>query len=212
MPPKKPIDAFATIHEAVAAVGQKRAAHLSKMEARYTLADGIKVFAITWSSLFKEHFSTYPPVPISPSKHVPRLKRQIVQPLKDAGITVSEFTKFLFENWHNIRRSSRFAKFKYYPEVPAIDWILKFSDMYVADFMDYRGGTLIEQEPVITKTKDVAPVSKIVNAAKRDIEERDREIARLRAENKSLQLRRPRAIKTHTAKPKPKTSKLPEWD
>jgi hypothetical protein len=196
-------------------VEDKRGKKVSEWTARYTLVDGVKIFKHDWASLMKANFAGNPVSPVSNTRDVPRIKRNVVTPLRDAGLTVTEFLRFIFDNWVLLRSSPQFRKFQTYPPVPALAWFLKFADLYISAFMDYKNSnnTVFEEperqrrEQRVEQKKEV--LSKVVRVARDEIKKREQEIARLKAENKSLRSQKLSRITRGAAKP---ANKLPDWE
>ena len=200
------------IQDAIEQTNAKRRDHFAKKEARYTLADGVSVFRERWGVLYREHFETYPPTPISPTRQVPRIKRSLIEPLRSANFKVSDFLNWLFENWTAIRYNYAFKKFRSYPEAPGIEFLLKYASIYLQVFHHVeRGGALVEEEetPAKPPKEDRAALGKVIAAARRDQLTRDAEIARLKAENQRLRSEKKPSTTRRTAKP---NQKPPEWD
>jgi len=203
-----------TAEDALAHVMSLRQKHMTKREVRYTVADAVAIFKENWVRLMKEHFPNIPATPVSPTRDVPRIKRSIVTPLRDAGVTVSEFLRFVFEHWSLIRTTPQFRSFKAYPDAPAIAWVLKFADLYVSAFTEYKtlNNTIFEepakqkQEERQEKKKEL--VSKVVRVARDEIRKKEAEIARLKAENKLLRSKK-LSVKTRKAA---KPTDLPDWN
>lgn len=206
---------FESVEEMLASVNSKRDKLQTQRETRYTLADGVAVFRNMWSSLFKQYYPDQIPDVIFATRHVPRIKRQFVSPLRDGNVLVSDFLTFIFEQWGMCRYNRAFKKFKHYPQNPALDWLLKYSAIYIRLHTDYRLGIPVEdehveEEPVRkTKTDEGKNLKRLVRLATDEISKRDREIAKLRAENKRLQSKTSRAKPSSTAthgKP------IPKWE
>lgn len=204
---------YDSVEEMLAKVGERRAVIAEQREIRYTLADGVATFRTVWPRYFQEHFPSVIPDLILPTRHVPRIKRQLIEPLRSAGVTVSDFLSFLFEQWVLCRHNRAFQKFRYYPDAPALEWLLKYSALYLRIHQHFRMGFSVEdkevEKPEVAPKEDKAKMRRVVQAAQEAISAKDREIAKLRAENKRLQLRRPRSIKPNTA---PSGKAIPDWD
>ena len=206
---------FDTVEEALAYSQTLKKKKLDQWTVRYTIADGVRIFDVRWVNFMKEHFPSVPVVPMSKKRDVPRLKRNIVEPLRSANIQVGDFVRFVIENWALIRQSQQFRKFKSYPDYPALAWVLKFADLYVSCFTDYQqfNNTIFEapeqKRREEREAKKQESVSKVVRVARDELRKKDAEIAKLRAENRALQSRRKPAItRKRTAKP----DQLPEWE
>jgi hypothetical protein len=195
-------------------VDERRDKKVNEWKARYTLADGVKIFKHDWASLMKAHFGHIPAAPISNARDVPRIKRNVVTPLRDADLTVSALLRFVFDNWALIRSSSQFRNFKTYPTAPALAWFLKFADLYISAFVEYQTmNTTIFEEPEKQRRQESSEkkkelTSKIVRVARDELRKKEAEIARLKAENKSLRLRKPSGKTRKAAKP----NNLPDWN
>lgn len=209
----KPRKGFATADEAIAAVAVKRATLQSKREARYTLADGVAIFRSNWPALHKEHFPGTIPDVIIASRHFPMIKHRIVEPLRSGNTSVSDFLSFMFEQWEMFRYSRAFKKFKYYPQTPAINWLLKYSALYLFLYNDFlithsvRDDNVEKSMPVTTDNS--VKLRRIVQEADSALKTKDRELAQLRAENKRLQSIVGKPIPSHT---KASDKQLPDWD
>jgi len=209
----KPHKGFATADEAIAAVNAKRAALQSKREIRYTLADGVALFKSNWPSLHKTHFPGTIPDVVIVSRHAPMIKHRIIEPLRSGNVGVPDFLSFVFEQWSMSRYSQAFKKFKYYPQTPAINWLLKYSALYLWLYTDFQTN-LYDQDggigaPAAEPIDGAAKLHRIIQAADSALKSKDRELAKLQAENKRLQssVKRPIPISTKT------TNKLlPDWD
>lgn len=205
-------DGFDTVQQALESINKRRLASVEERELRYTVADGVAVFRSYWASLTRQHTGSIAS-PLSPTKHVPAIKRSFVHPLRDAEITVSAFLQWLFENWGLVRHNRAFQKFRHYPEHPSIGWVIKYSELYLRIFQDSRAGIAVEDEPVAAKTaepkEDKAKIGRIVQAAQNEISKRDRELAKLRAENKRLQSKKLRRITPSTATNR---KAIPDWE
>lgn len=204
-----------TAEDAIAHVMNLRQKHMTKRETRYTVSDGVAIFKEQWSRLMRENFEGVPVAPISPTRDVPRIKRSIVVPLRDANITVSEFLRFIFLNWASLKGSPQFRNFKAYPTEPALAWVLKFADLYVSAFYEfdqYKDTGYVDPQESAKQKRDAQKqesVSKVVKVARRELAKKDQELAKLRAENKRLRSETKPSIKRGTTKP---TKQLPEWD
>lgn len=203
---------YETVDEMLASIKARQSKVEEVREARYTLADGVATFRTLWGRHFTEQYPAHIPDLILPTRHVPRIKRQLIVPLQGAGITVSDFLSFLFEQWGMCRHNRAFHKFKHYPEAPALEWLLKYSALYLRIHQHVRMGFTAEdrevEKPKVEPKEDKAKLRRVVQAAQSAISAKDREIAQLRAENKRLQSKKPRRITRGTAT----TGKqLPDW-
>lgn len=203
---------FETVDEMLASIKDRQARVEEKREARYTLADGVATFRTLWGRYFSEHYQNCIPDLILPTRHVPRIKRQLIEPLRSADVTVSDFLSFLFEQWGMCRYNRAFQQFKFYPEAPAIEWVLKYSAIYLRIHQHFRNGFTVEdrevEKPAPAQKEDKAKLRRIVQAAQTALSAKDREIAKLRAENKRLQSKKPRRITRGTATI---GKQLPDW-
>jgi len=209
----KPRKSYATADEAIAAVAIKRAALNDKREARYTLADGVAIFKSNWPSLHKTHFPGTIPDVIIVNRHVPMIKHRIVEPLRSGNTSVSSFLSFVFEQWGMFRYNRVFKKFKYYPQTPAINWLLKYSALYLWLYTDFQTNPSIgdgeAETPVSVPLDGGMKLRRIVQAAESALKSKDRELTQLRAENKRLQSKVERLIPNPT---KSNDKLLPDWD
>ena len=194
-------------------VDERRDKKVNEWKARYTLADGVKIFKHDWAALMKANFGHIPVAPVSNVRDVPRIKRNVVTPLRDADLTVSAFLRFVFENWALIRSSSQFRNFKTYPTAPALAWFLKFADLYITAFVEYQTlSTTIFEEPEqqrkeVRAEKKKELTSTVVRVARDELRKKEAEITRLKAENKSLRIRKLSGKTRKAAKP----NNLPDW-
>lgn len=205
------LEGYNTVQEALDAVKQRTQTLNAQRELRYTVADGVAVFREYWAKLTREVGNELS-APLSPTKHVPAIKRCYVHPLRESGVSVSSFLTWLFENWSLCRHSRAFQKFSHYPEFPAIGWVIKYNELYLRLFRDSLAGIPVEDEPVAKPAKpveDKATIRRIVQSAQQVISAKDRELAQLRAENKRLQTKKLRRINRFTASNGPA---IPDWE
>lgn len=204
---------FDTVDEMLAAIKARQAKVETTKEARYTLSDGVSVFRSLWPRLTKQHYPGTIPDVILVNRHVPRIKRQIIVPLREADVVVSTFLNFLFENWLLCRHNRAFRSFKFYPPAPALDWMLKYSALYIRIMTDHHMGFSVEDEevekPKPAPKEDKTKLARVVRAADAKIKAQEREIAKLRTENSRLQIRKPRRIPSGTAT---NGKAIPDWD
>lgn len=203
---------FDTVDEMLASIKARQSKVEETRQARYTLADGVALFRTLWGRYFTEQYPAHVPDLILPTRHVPRIKRQLVGPLREVDVTISDFLSFVFEQWAMCRHNRAFQQFKYYPEAPALEWLLKYSALYLRIHQHFRSGFTVEdrevEKPKVEPKEDKAKLRRVVQAAQNALSAKDREISQLRAENKRLQSKKPRRITRGTAT----TGKqLPDW-
>jgi hypothetical protein len=207
---------FSSAHEAIAHAQTLKEQKLSQWSKRYTIEDGVRLFDTYWRAAIRESFPAALVVPMSKKRDVPQLKRLIVIPLRDAGLSVQDFAGFVVNNWKPIRHSQQFRSFSKYPEYPALAWLFRFADLYVSCFYDYqrlKDGVFDEPERKRENERAAAKqesLSKVVRIAQEEIRKRELEIMKLRAEIRDLQSEAKPAIKRPAvAKP---AKNIPEWE
>jgi hypothetical protein len=207
---------FTSAQEAIAHALTLKAQKLDQWSKRYTIEDGVRIFDSYWRAAIRESFPAAPVMQMSKKRDVPQLKRLIVVPLRDAGLSVQDFAGFVVHNWKPIRHSRQFRSFSKYPEYPALAWLFRFADLYVSCFYDYqRLKDGVFEEPERKRENERAAekqesLIKVVRIAQEEIRKREFEIMKLRAKIRDLQSEKKPAIK-RPRKAKP-AKNIPEWE
>jgi hypothetical protein len=202
---------FETLAEALVSVSDKRQRFVQSRSNSKRATDGLSVFRIEWPSMVRQNFPKTPCQPVS-QREAKNLKDKLIAPLLEAGHSVASFIEFVVVHWKSIKGSYSFSKFRHYPELPAIGWLIKFSDLYLREFYQFQENDL---EPVedskVSARKNTASMLEAVHSARKVVVDQGAELARLRAENQQLRARLSSNTLRSAKKPASKPSMPSAW-